>query len=602
MADEKPRPGASAARSKASTSEVETKKVYSLEPTRQELRIRGYILFSFWAVVIFLGVPLWYVTTSIYRAPLPLGQMTAWSEGKECKIEFPLLVDVIAPEISGEKGGAGDTQDMEVADLIRNVQLHLDDAREGKTGGGHLRLKLANLTKSEQCLDRSRELGRSNRVDSDEDMDEGENVAAILRLLPGQPGSTAHIHSLEPSSRTIKLFYASTHNPASSASLASLSSYTAKMLQEVFREEEQMITYFLEKAATSTSEGNGSREGTQPQAGDVDMSRKIARMLKYSPTYHITFSLFTGSGVPSSWDIVPAIENYFAPLLSALSPISNFTVDSQVQFYASFSPTIKPVFDDNLHAWTLTKDDLSNFINSAEWPLTSIKSYPTINFIIYIPDHSFSPLVIPESSVRSNSWLLPQWGGVSIINPKMEVMDNKTVVNSPPAHLSLDDLKPSLDIFATQVLALLGTPSAASSASSSLPIRIDSLIRQRTAETLLSASSTLGSLARLVLALPSIAIPQTVSTSVDKTLGALEKSCAQLRSGRFIAALREGREAATEAEKAFFERTMVAQVYFPDEHKVAVYLPLLGPVGVPLLMSGVKALKGIMAARRKGTL
>lgn len=41
-------------------------------------------------------------------------------------------------------------------------------------------------------------------------------------------------------------------------------------------------------------------------------------------------------------------------------------------------------------------------------------------------------------------------------------------------------------------------------------------------------------------------------------------------------------------KRPFFEKSMVGQVYFPEEHKVAVYLPLLGPVGVPLLMSGMK--------------
>ena len=77
------------------------------------------------------------------------------------------------------------------------------------------------------------------------------------------------------------------------------------------------------------------------------------------------------------------------------------------------------------------------------------------------------------------------------------------------------------------------------------------------------------------------------------TLAALEKGCAELRNGRFNSALKEGREAAVEAEKAFFERTMVAQVYFPEEHKVAVYLPLMGPVGVPLIMVGIKVLKSM---------
>lgn len=42
---------------------------------------------------------------------------------------------------------------------------------------------------------------------------------------------------------------------------------------------------------------------------------------------------------------------------------------------------------------------------------------------------------------------------------------------------------------------------------------------------------------------------------------------------------------------------MVGQVYFPDEHKVAVYLPLLGPVAVPLVMAALKEVKKISARR-----
>lgn len=49
-----------------------------------------------------------------------------------------------------------------------------------------------------------------------------------------------------------------------------------------------------------------------------------------------------------------------------------------------------------------------------------------------------------------------------------------------------------------------------------------------------------------------------------------------------------------EAERGFFEKSMVGQVYFPDEHKVAVYLPLLGPIGVPLLVGLLKEIKRIV--------
>jgi phosphatidylinositol glycan class S len=62
--------------------------------------------------------------------------------------------------------------------------------------------------------------------------------------------------------------------------------------------------------------------------------------------------------------------------------------------------------------------------------------------------------------------------------------------------------------------------------------------------------------------------------------------------------LASARIAETEAERSFFEKSMVGQVYFPDEHKVAVYLPLLGPIGVPLVVGLMKELKRMAASRK----
>lgn len=43
---------------------------------------RSLILASFWFVVLCLGVPIWWNTTTIYRANLPLDQMMDWANGK----------------------------------------------------------------------------------------------------------------------------------------------------------------------------------------------------------------------------------------------------------------------------------------------------------------------------------------------------------------------------------------------------------------------------------------------------------------------------------------------------------------------------------------
>jgi Phosphatidylinositol-glycan biosynthesis class S protein len=48
----------------------------------ESVRIRTAVVLSFWAVVIFLGLPIWWKTTAIYRAKLPLREMMEWADGK----------------------------------------------------------------------------------------------------------------------------------------------------------------------------------------------------------------------------------------------------------------------------------------------------------------------------------------------------------------------------------------------------------------------------------------------------------------------------------------------------------------------------------------
>ncbi|GAA5820438.1 hypothetical protein JCM10212_006118, partial [Sporobolomyces blumeae] len=42
------------------------------------------------------------------------------------------------------------------------------------------------------------------------------------------------------------------------------------------------------------------------------------------------------------------------------------------------------------------------------------------------------------------------------------------------------------------------------------------------------------------------------------------------------------------ASLAFFDPSMLPLLYFPDEHKYAVYTPLFGPVSVPLVVGLLK--------------
>jgi Phosphatidylinositol-glycan biosynthesis class S protein len=52
--------------------------------TAEAIWLRSKIILSFWAVIVFLGLPVWWQTTSIYRARLPIQEMLDSGEGRVC--------------------------------------------------------------------------------------------------------------------------------------------------------------------------------------------------------------------------------------------------------------------------------------------------------------------------------------------------------------------------------------------------------------------------------------------------------------------------------------------------------------------------------------
>ena len=487
------------------------------------------------------------------------------------------------------------------------TQHALDDLNE--FSAHHLRLRLAKspsfLNHDNKSIDTSQYLGEGLPIHSQSISQDQEGAALIIRLQAQANAPTTRLE-LQPHSSILDVIYSPHQVAPVSSSSSTLATMIATRLQELFNEEQAIIAYILSQSAASIPQSVGASSQGSPSASLIPrdvrsrpsrhttpelaarLASRMTRSLKYAPTYHITISLFTPSAMPSSWEIEGAIAEYLTPLLDSISVVSNFTVDTQVQFFATLAPSVHhPEYDADRGVWTLREEDLSGFINAAEWPLSpSIGAGPTLNFVLYVPERDISPLTVKGS--QASSWLIPQWGGVVILNPHQ--------FNAGISTLSKEAIQPALLTFSHQLLSLLGAPQTPPS----LPLQLQTLTRIRAASLLLSASSTMGSLARLTVALPSIAIPETVSSAVDITLKHLRFTCEALKEGQFEEALENARIAEAEAERGFFEKSMVGQVYFPDEHKVAVYLPLLGPVGVPLVMSALKESKRLWSTW-KGT-
>jgi hypothetical protein len=47
-----------------------------------DVRRRTLVIASFWLIVLCLGLPIWWQTTTIHRAKLPLDEMLNWAEGR----------------------------------------------------------------------------------------------------------------------------------------------------------------------------------------------------------------------------------------------------------------------------------------------------------------------------------------------------------------------------------------------------------------------------------------------------------------------------------------------------------------------------------------
>ncbi|KAI1401719.1 phosphatidylinositol-glycan biosynthesis class S protein [Hypoxylon fuscum] len=489
----------------------------------EDVRRRSYVIASFWAIVLFLGLPIWWKTTTIYRAELPLSQMLNWADGKACSPVFPIKIGIDAPSL----------QDGEVQNLVRITEQALDTTNDFQAH----RLQL--------------EIPRDNVRNSDS--------ALTVRLTPGDVAAS-FLHTHEP---VLEITYPPNTIPSPDAATSGFATYLATQLREAFAEERDVMSYLF---ATSSMPSERRPQGP-PQDIAESLSKRMTRSLKYSRTYHLTFSLFTSGPVPSSWDIDSAIGEYMKPILDMLGPIHNFTIDTQVQLYAA----------PGVQSQVLSKEDLSSFINAAEWPLSpSIGGAPTVNFVIFIGNQTIGTA---SETGTSQSWLIPQWGSVYLLPPPS--------TDRIPSEL----LKQPILTFTSHLLSLLGTPQ-----SGPLPMRLSTLTRIRSADLLLRASSSLGSLARLSLALPSISIPSRVADGVAKSMHHLQLACANLGG---TVGLDHARIAEAEAERAFFEKSMVGQLYFPDEHKIAVYLPLLGPVGVPLLIGLLNQVKAWRKARQE---
>lgn len=185
--------------------------------------------------------------------------------------------------------------------------------------------------------------------------------------------------------------------------------------------------------------------------------------------------------------------------------------------------------------------------------------------------------------MKSNAFILPQWGGIVVHNFPSDTTSH--------LHMTSDHLESIFSAFRLQLSSLLGAPELPKGVVSldSAPIsqwQMDSLLRQRSLENVVSTTETLHSIIKLVDQIENMPVKEDVKGDVQDALDSLELTYESSDSAN--SALEHSSRALTLSSRAFFNPGMLALLYFPPEHTYAIYAPLFAPVSLPLMAPVVR--------------
>ncbi|KAJ8386244.1 hypothetical protein AAFF_G00175640 [Aldrovandia affinis] len=536
-----------------------------------------YAALSIAAVVIAVGIPLWWKTTETYRAWLPYSQIAELDS-----MQLQLSVEV---EVVFSRGTLTPEQQKKLPLTQNREQHHQVDANTGLTYRYETKYRTATIMEEDA-------LGQPTAEEAD----------LTLHQLSASPCGSVVVYVIPDSSMLlgegVRVYVGQRRTALLRRQLG-----PGENLKDLEPHIEQVVqTMSFSHGDITAALSDRIRVSRLNKEGLPDSMRAF----KSSPGYEITFSLLNPD--PKShnlqWEIEGALHSYIQPLLDKLAPVANFSVDSQILYYAVLG--VNPRYDNSVSAYTLSADSLAHVINPVEARLGSnaASSNPVLNFLLYVPDAHHSPLFIRDHNknmVATNAFHSPRWGGIMVYN----VNDHYGPEALFPVDIDIDMTR-VMGVFLAQLRFLLGVQQTRpppgfvlqSPGSAGLTDwELDRLMWSRSVENVATASTTITSLAQLLDQIGNIVINDNIAQQVYSAVTSLQAAVAELEAGNLAFALQYSREAVLASERAFFDPSLLHLLYFPDDQKFAIYIPLFLPMCVPILLSLLK-MAGDLRQRR----
>ncbi|XP_041368806.1 GPI transamidase component PIG-S-like isoform X2 [Gigantopelta aegis] len=511
-------------------------------------------------ICVIVGVPLWWKTTEVYRVQLPYSDINSLSD---TPIEYLATVEVVCLDSSLSS---------KLIDISTGLQRSLGST-EKKSLQSKYRVATRDATTEELSLYRS----AKNIEDFDKTLSRrfgaGFNLYYVV-LLPESKGTVKLDKAFVGKHRSVYM-------PIKQSNISETVSSISSLVTDVV-----VRQWAVSKSLMGVK---GSRS--------LKLDKESMRCLRSSPGYDITFTLASPQPeiIDIQWDIKHGIQDYLKPFLSKLDKYANISVTSQVLFFTGL--VVRPQKDAKTGEFFYTEQDLPHMITPLESKLGShASSNPALNFVVYVPTRDQSPLYLRDAAgnrVPSNAFLSPRWGGILILN-----------VPSPPAGAALPhradvDMRRMMEVFITQLRFLLNLHSQTPQEVILPDVgnegitewELDSWLRILCVENIATSIVSLQSLSQLLGQISNMVIKDDIALEVESAVANIKQAKKLLAEGTLEGAFLASRNAVRESEKAFFDPSLLELLYFPEDQKFAIYIPLFLPISIPIMSTMIQGIK-----------
>ena len=295
------------------------------------------------------------------------------------------------------------------------------------------------------------------------------------------------------------------------------------------------------------------------------------------------------------WNIEIAIATKLLPFLQAISDFGPFRVSSRILNFIELG--IQPQKLTN-GGYFYSSNTLPLLINSLETHLSEYTSNnPLLNFIQYIPHISYMPLMFMNNTVTFLSFTIPQWGSININNLSGKYMSTNYSLSSKELGITTIEIEADVVQMLSQFRELIGLKRktfdgifyASVDRSAVAKWEVDYLLLKGTMKNLRKSISNMVSLAALLEEIANIVIKNDIRSHLEHAISNIKDSELFLAKGQLRKSFLASKSALSMSNKAFYDHSLLSLLYFPDDQKYAIYLPLFFPIFVPLFISFVLA-------------